>query len=94
MEVNPNAGTSPLQGVTNRAPVAPPAKPQAGDSTSFQGTDAVNGALQQIPDVRPEAVNQARALINDAQYPPLSAIHTISQLLAGNLNNEDDEDHR
>jgi hypothetical protein len=91
MEVNPNAGVSPLQRATSRAPVTPPAKPQAGDSTSFQGTDAVNGALQQTPDVRPEAVSQARALINDAQYPPLSTIRTISQLLAGNLN--EDENH-
>ncbi|MGD0058532.1 MAG: hypothetical protein ABSD58_03850 [Verrucomicrobiia bacterium] len=51
----------------------------------------MNGALQQTPDVRPEAVSQARALINDAQYPPLSTIRTISQLLAGNLN--EDENH-
>jgi hypothetical protein len=85
MEVNPNAGTSPLQGVTTKLPVVPPAKPQAGDSASFQGTDAVNSALQQTPDVRPEAVSRARALITDAQYPPQSMIHDISRLLAANL---------
>jgi hypothetical protein len=85
MEVNANTSTSPVQGVTGRTPVSPPAKPQAVDSASFQGVDAVNGALQQTPDVRPEVVSQARALIADAQYPPLPTIDAISKLLAENL---------
>ncbi|MGD1019098.1 MAG: hypothetical protein ABSA12_07235 [Verrucomicrobiia bacterium] len=45
----------------------------------------MNSALQQTPDVRPEAVSRARALITDAQYPPQSMIHDISRLLAANL---------
>ena len=89
MEVNPNAGTSPLQNVTGRTPATAPAKPQVGDSASFRETDAVNGALLQTPDIRSDAVARARALIADAQYPPLSTIHAISKLVAANLNQDE-----
>ncbi|HVM59863.1 MAG TPA: hypothetical protein VMV72_03270 [Verrucomicrobiae bacterium] len=86
MEVNSNAGTSPVQGVTARTPVTPSTKPQGSDSASFQGADAVNSALQQIPDVRPEAVTRARTLITNSQYPTESVIQSISRLFAARLN--------
>jgi len=60
-----------------------------GDSASFQETDAVNDALLQTPNVRPEAVARARALIADVQYPPLSTINAISRLVAANLNRDE-----
>ena len=68
-----------------------PAKPKVGDAASFQETDAVNGALLQTPDVRPEAVARARALIADPQYPPPSTINAISNLVAANLNRDESQ---
>ena len=92
MEVNPNAGTSPLQSVPGRTPATAPANPKVGDAASFQETDAVNGALLQTPEVRPEAVARAQALIADAQYPPLSTVHAISKLVAANLNQDESQE--
>lgn len=89
MEVNPNAGTNPLQSVPGRTPATAPANPKVGDAASFQETDAVNGALLQTPEVRPEAVARARALIADVQYPPLSTVNAISNLFAANLNRDE-----
>jgi hypothetical protein len=73
-------------------PTTAPAKSPASDSASFQGTDAVNTALQLAPEVRPEAVARARMLIADAQYPPASTINAISKLLvAANLNQDESQ---
>jgi hypothetical protein len=58
---------------------------QAADSASFHGADAVNGALQQTPAVRLEAVERARTLISDNNYPPQSTIKGMSKLVAEHL---------
>ena len=89
MEVNPNAGTNPLRGVTNSTPVTSAAKPQGRDSVLFEEADAVNGALQQTPAVRPDAVERARTLITDTQYPTQPMIDSISRLVAARLNSND-----
>ncbi len=82
MEVTPNSGTGPAQRVTGKSPVTPRAKAAATDLASFRNTDAVNSALQQAPDIRPEAVQRATEQVADVQYPPLSTIKAISNLLA------------
>jgi hypothetical protein len=86
MEVNPNAGTGPAQRVLGKQAFRSSAKPSAADSVFFQGADAIGNALQQTPDVRPEAVQRARALTGGMEYPPLPTIRAISHLVASKLN--------
>jgi hypothetical protein len=61
------------------------------DSASFGDTEAVSRALQSAPDLRPEAVQQAREQATSVEYPPLKTIQAISHLLALNLGRDDDQ---
>jgi hypothetical protein len=45
-------------------------------------------SLHDTPDSRPEAVEKARQLINDVQYPPQETIKKISHLLAIKLKSD------
>ncbi|HUI06982.1 MAG TPA: hypothetical protein VL486_08230 [Verrucomicrobiae bacterium] len=58
------------------------AQASAADRASFHGTEALNSALQQTPDVRPDVVQRAREQASDVEYPPLKTIKAISELLA------------
>src|SRR5204863_528389 len=60
------------------------------DGTRKQVVWAVDGALKQVPDVRPEAVARATSLLNDVQYPPLQTIRAIAHLLALRLSDENE----
>ena len=88
MEVKPNASTGAVRNTTDRAVASPRATAAVTDSASFQGADAVNAAVRQTPDVRPEAVAQARALIADQKYPPLSTINAISKLIGATVSQD------
>ena len=48
----------------------------------FASSRALEAKLAATPDVRPEAVDHARQLINDPVYPPNEAIQKIATLLA------------
>jgi hypothetical protein len=83
MKVNTNSGVTGVGG-----PVSPkrPASVagQAPEAASFAGATALETALKSTPDSRPEAVDRARELINDAAYPPAETMRKISTLLAAN----------
>jgi hypothetical protein len=84
MEINMkiNAG-----GVTAATP-AKRSSPQPlapGDADSFESSNALDGALKSVPDVRPEAVARARILINDPNYPSADTVKQLSGFLAGKL---------
>ena len=91
MEVTPNAGTGSAQRVTGKPAVTPRPKVAAPDSASFRNAEVINRALQQAPDIRPEAVQQASEQVADVQYPPLKTIQAISHLLAMKLSRVDDK---
>lgn len=85
MQVNPNLSTGPV-GRAAEKPVVQ-ARPAAhADSSSFQGSQSVNSALQQTPAVRSEAVARAQALIQDPDYPPTATIDAIGKLVAAVYN--------
>jgi hypothetical protein len=90
MQVNPSHHNDPV-GQTEF--VRRPATPQKGaaDNASFDSSTALNRALSQTPDVRPDAVARARQLIADVNYPPAEAIRKISDLLAMKIQNETGE---
>jgi hypothetical protein len=54
----------------------------AGDEVSFVHSDALNKALADTPNVRPEAVRRGHALIGTVPYPPAETVAKIADLLA------------
>lgn len=81
-----NANTTPLgvEGLNPAKRPAPTAAP-AGEADSFAGSTAVNNALEGLPESRPGAVERARQLINDPQYPGPDVLQKVSNLLAGQI---------
>ena len=65
---------------------APARRPEAKgtDHATFTQTAAVERALRDQPESRPEAVVRGEAVIGSPQYPPLEGIKRISRLLAAN----------
>jgi hypothetical protein len=56
----------------------------ATDGVSLSDSTALEGALASVPDSRPEAVQRAKDLLADPNYPPLVLIQKLSRLLATN----------
>lgn len=86
MKINPNTNTNPVRmdGATlPQRPVA--AQMAAAEASAFAGSTAVNQALQSTPDSRSAAVERARALVNDPEYPSAAMVKQISQLLADKI---------
>jgi len=52
------------------------------DASVFENSRALEARLKDLPDVRPNKVEQARHLIGDPTYPPRETIRQISALLA------------
>jgi hypothetical protein len=89
MKINPNANPLRVEGSQIPKPAASASLPAA-EAPSFAGSAAVNSALSSTPDSRPDAVERARALINDPAYPGTETLRKISQLLAGQIGNVND----
>jgi hypothetical protein len=69
--------------------VTTPARVNATDNpTNFQQTDVLNGAMADVPNVRPEAVARAQQLIHDSSYPSPQVIHDVSRLFVAALQDE------
>lgn len=86
MEVNTNlsaVGSSapvPAKGSTTTAPAS---APKRGDSANLTSLDE---AMQTLPASRPDALERARSLVGNSQYPPPEVLNRVSQLLADKLN--------
>jgi len=90
MRVNPNSG---LSSVTKSSTKSTGQSPSLGqDKLTLDSANALNAALQQTPDVRPDKLAQAQNLINDPKFPPDEIIRAISRLLASHINVQDTPD--
>jgi len=79
LSVNPGTG----QPVARQQPNIQPA-----DTTmSFERTQALQKTLQETPQVRPEAVAQASALVSDENYPSDALLGKMAGLLADKMSN-------
>jgi hypothetical protein len=58
------------------------------DSVAFDSANALNNALQDEADVRPEKLERAIALSSQANYPTKTTLRSIANLLAERLVNE------
>ncbi len=80
LEIEPSSSRIPVRGIEAR-PVRRVNSTPA-DSGDFAEADALSQALKATPDVRPEAVEQARSLVSVPHYPPEEMIRRLSQLFA------------
>lgn len=85
MEVEFNAaltGSSPVsQSPVRRQPATTPA-----DSTmSFEYTQSLEQTLKESPTVRPAAVERAKALVADTNYPSDETLNRVASVLAQNI---------
>lgn len=81
MQVNlATNASSPVRGVGPTAAVR--LRERTGDRVEFGQADALRRALDQTPDIRPEALARARELFQQVPYPPVEIIQGISRLLA------------
>ena len=62
-----------------------PTAQSATDETSFANSTALEAALKSTPDVRASAVDRAKELISDPNYPSPDTIKKLAGFLAGKL---------
>ena len=89
MEVEFNAGSIPNAGVNPSASSArrPAILPPEDTTMSFERTQALEQALKNAPDVRPDAIARAGTMVADANYPSDELLNQMAGLLARNLGN-------
>lgn len=80
MEIEPSSNRVPVRGVEARTVRRTAAAP--GDAGDFANADALRNALENTPDVRPEAVARARELVTSPHYPPEVMVRKLAQLFA------------
>ena len=79
IEFNPSRVT----GSAASQPVAKGAAPLSQqDSASLGATDALKSAINNIPLVRPEKVDSARAAVSDTHFPPDAMLKAVASLIA------------
>jgi hypothetical protein len=61
---------------TGKAPARP--KPALADEVSTENAAFLRSALQRQPEIRPEVVERARALVADPNYPPREVLQNIA----------------
>ena len=83
MQVNLNI-PSDLRVKSDARPVARRNQTTPADHATFNQSAAIERALKDQPDARPEAVARGEQLIGSPQYPPMAGIQGISRLLAAN----------
>ena len=84
MEIDTNfnwGAVNNLPPVKNSAPGTKPVAP----ADSFDNSSVLEGALQNTPDIRPEAVASGRALVNNSDYPSDDTVKKLSSFLASQL---------
>ena len=82
MEIDTKMNWRPVNGLPSVKNSGTGAEPAPLDD-SFAKSTALEGALQNTPDVRPAAVANARALVDNANYPSADTVKKLSDFLAG-----------
>jgi hypothetical protein len=79
IEFNPNRVIGPVASRSAAKSGAPAPLP---DSASLGKTNALKSAINNIPLVRPEKVDAARAAISDKNFPPDAMLKAIASVIA------------
>ncbi len=82
MEIKLNSN---IDSVARLNPVQPKAsRPVESQSalSEFANSRALEARLQELPDVRPDKLQQAQRLVGDPEYPPRETMQRLAALLA------------
>lgn len=82
INLNPQVGSV---GKIATGPVKPRDATPAADDVVLDESRALEARFSDAPEVRPDVVARARALVADPQYPPAETIRKIANLLAINF---------
>jgi hypothetical protein len=88
MEVNTNLSTIGLNGSVPANNSTPPAVRQNSDRPDTLTLSTLDQAIQNQPASRSDAVERARGLVSDPNYPPLEVMNQVGQLIANHLTNQ------
>jgi len=80
MEIKPSSSYSPIP-PTDTRPTRRVVQ-AAVDGGEFAGTEALQRALSDTPDIRPEAVARGRELVKSDSYPPAQTLQRLARLFA------------
>lgn len=64
--------------VTSTAPFQPRLPKAAGDQISTENAQFLRAELKRQPEIRPEVIERARALVIDPSYPNLAVLRTVA----------------
>ncbi len=84
MQIEPNTSASAVSRMTT-APLVVPKPVPAADSAAFDRTAALNQALKDAAEARPEKVQMAQQLLGHVSWPPSQALQQIATLMAMHL---------
>jgi len=84
MEIDPNMKWAAVNSLPPAKPTASGVQPDAA-SNSFAASSALEAALKNSPDLRPEAVSNGLTLAGDSGYPSGETIKQLSDFLATRL---------
>ena len=85
MEINMKINANAIDATPPAKRAATKTAPLSVTGDSFASSNALEGALKNVPDVRPEAVERARQLINDPTYPSAGTVKQLSDFFAKKL---------
>lgn len=87
MKIDSTTNSGPIG--TPLGQVSSPARVNAtDDGTGFQQTELINGAMADVPNVRPEAVARAQQLIQDSSYPSPQVLDDIGRVFVVGLQDQ------
>jgi len=82
MDIQPTGTFDSVSKIQRNAARREAAASAAADQQDFSQTDALRGALDNLPSSRPDKVQRARELVDQVDYPPVKTIRQLSDLLA------------
>ena len=88
MEIDSNMKWGAVNGLAPATPSAAAAQPPVAENDSFASSTALEAALDNTPDVRPQAVAEGRALAGDGGYPSSETVKQLSDFLAAHLQSD------
>ena len=74
--------SQPAGSAANQPVARPNAAARSSETAPFEQAQSLERSVKNLPLVRPEQVERARALVADVQYPPMETLDRIASLLA------------
>lgn len=85
MEIQPNSSRVANPATTTDTAVRRTSTREIGGEESLSRTTDLQSKLNELPEIRPGKVEQAKALITDDVYPPVYLLERLASLFSTNI---------